>query len=248
MVTVLKLGGSVITRKDEPETLDQTAISSVASAVGGAMDRGDVAGLVLVHGGGSYGHPQAAAHGLSETDGTRDADAIWAVHRAMCQLNEAVVDELQAAGSPAVPVHPLSLGYRNATGALNLPTGAVATMLDTGFVPVLHGDVITHEGVGATILSGDEIVVSLADSLDATRVGLCADVPGVLAADGTVVPEIDDFETVADAVTTADTTDVTGGMAAKVRRLLALEAPASIFDVDGLPAFLQGESPGTTIR
>jgi isopentenyl phosphate kinase len=120
-------------------------------------------------------------------------------------------------------------------------------MLDEGFVPVLHGDVVVHAGRGATILSGDELVVSLAASLDADRVGLCSDVPGVLDDAGAVVPRIERFEDVADYLGGSEATDVTGGMAAKVRELLALDAPAQVFDLDGLAGFLDGADVGTTI-
>ncbi|PSP53418.1 acetylglutamate kinase, partial [Halobacteriales archaeon QH_3_68_24] len=57
MTTVLKLGGSVITNKDSPETLDETALDSALDAVADAWrDGGDSRGqgnLVIVHGGGS---------------------------------------------------------------------------------------------------------------------------------------------------------------------------------------------------
>lgn len=121
-------------------------------------------------------------------------------------------------------------------------------MLDEGFVPVLHGDVISHAGKGATIVSGDDLVVSLASGLGADRVGLCSTVPGVLDADGDVIPEITAFADAADALGGSDSTDVTGGMAAKVRKLLALGAPAHVFGPEGLSAFVAGESPGTVIR
>jgi isopentenyl phosphate kinase len=112
---------------------------------------------------------------------------------------------------------------------------------------VLHGDVIAHRSRGATIVSGDELVVALAERLDATRVGLCSSVPGVLDASGGVVPSVTDFAAVEDIVEESETTDVTGGMSGKVRALLPLEMPAWIFDLEGLEAFLAGDSPGTKI-
>lgn len=248
MVTVLKVGGSVLTDKSEPETLDSESLAAVASAVGEAVETGGATDLVVVHGGGSFGHHHAAAHGLSETAGTRDADAVGAIHGAMCDLNRAVVDALRDAGAPALPVHPLSVAHRDESGSLSFPAGGMSAMLGEEFVPVSHGDVVTHVGAGATILSGDEIVISLARSLEADRVGLCSDVPGVLDGDGEVVPEVETYEAVAPALGGADGTDVTGGMAAKVERLLDLDAPASIFDRSDLAAFLRGEIPGTTIR
>jgi isopentenyl phosphate kinase len=165
----------------------------------------------------------------------------------MKRLNAAVIDALVETGVPAVPVHPFSGAYRRSDGTLRFPEGAVATTLEEGFVPVLHGDVVAHATEGATILSGDELVVALAEALSADRVGVCSAVSGVYDADGEVIAHIDSFDDVAAAVGASDETDVTGGMAGKVRTLLSLDAPASVFGVDGLGAFLDGDDPGTRI-
>jgi len=242
MTVVVKLGGSVVTRKDEPETLDEGAIERAAAAVADADEE-----VVVVHGGGSFGHHHATRHGVSRTDGTDDAVAVREVHAAMKRLNDAMVEALADAGVPAVPIHPLSAGSRDATGNLDLPTGQVATMLGEGFVPVLHGDVLAHAGSGATIVSGDELVVALATGVDADRVGLCSAVPGVLDADDAVIDRIDAFEDVAAVLGGSDAADVTGGMAAKVRTLLDLDTPASIFPLDELGAFFEGDRPGTLV-
>ena len=228
MTTILKLGGSVITDKARPETVDRETLDSVVETVATRYGNGD---LVVVHGGGSFGHHHAADHGVSSTDGTHDPAALTAIHAAMTELNDAVVETFHGTGVDAVPVRPLSVAHRHADGGLSLPGGHLAAMLGEGFVPVLHGDVIVQEGRGATVLSGDDIVASLAESLDAARVGLCSTVPGVLDADGAVVPEIDEF----------------GAMAGKVRTLLALDVPASIFDPAALGDFLDGEAVGTTV-
>jgi isopentenyl phosphate kinase len=242
MTTVLKLGGSVVTEKDAPETVDHSNLRRAAAAVAAAEE------LVIVHGGGSFGHHHAAQHDVSASEGTDDPEAVRAVHGAMRRLNDAVVDALAEAGSPAVPVHPFSAAVRDRDGALELSTRQVATMLEEGYVPVLHGDVVAHAGAGATILSGDELVVEVATALDADRVGVCSAVPGVYDADGEVLDRIGSFDEVADALGDSDATDVTGGMAAKVRELLGLDAAAYVFGVDELDAFLAGEHPGTRIE
>ena len=260
MTVVLKLGGSVITRKDEPETVDGEALGRAAGAV--ARDPPD-GGLVLVHGGGSFGHYHADRHGVSATEGSRDAEALAAIHAAMTDLNGAVLEALHDRGVEALPVGPLSLAHRSGdgrserreteddgggdSGALHLPTGSVAAMLGEGFVPVLHGDVVVHGGRGGTILSGDEVVVSVARSLGAERVGVCSTVPGVLGADGEVVDRIDSLGNVASVLGASDATDVTGWMAGKVRTLLDLPARAHVFGLADLPAFLAGGAPGTAV-
>ncbi|QCS42433.1 isopentenyl phosphate kinase [Natrinema versiforme] len=243
---VLKLGGSVITEKGRPETLDSAALERAADAVAAAIDAG-LEDLVIVHGGGSFGHHNASEHGVSTTDGTHDASAALDIHGAMKTLNQFVLGRLLERDVDAVPVHPFSAAHRDRAGDLDLPTGQVETMLGEGFVPVLHGDVIAHAGAGATVISGDELVAALARDLGADRVGLCSTVPGVLDGDDAVIGRIGDFETVADVLGASDATDVTGGMAGKVRTLLELEAAASIFGLEALASFLEGENPGTTI-
>ena len=46
--------------------------------------------------------------------------------------------------------------------------GMVSSLLDLGFIPILHGDVVLDQTKGCNILSGDTIIRSLAK-----------DVPGV---------------------------------------------------------------------
>ena len=242
MTTVLKLGGSVVTDKSSLETVATDSLARAADAIAGHHER-----LVVVHGAGSFGHPPADRHGVTTTEGTHDAAAITDIHGAMKVLNAAVVEALSERGVPAVPVHPLSAASRDEGARLSVPLSVPSRMLGEGFVPVLHGDVVVQVGRGATILSGDELVVALARGLDADRVGLCSDVPGVFDEAGEVVSRIEAFEDVAAALGGSEDTDVTGGMAAKVRELLELEMPANVFDLDGLASFLEGESPGTRV-
>jgi len=245
MTTVLKLGGSLVTEKETPETVDWASLRTAVSAV---ADHAETAQVVLVHGGGSFGHQAASAYGVSASDGTHDAVAVSEIHRSMGDLNDSVLATCHEYGLPAVPVRPLSVAHRDTDGDLCFPADPVETLLGEGFLPVLHGDVVGHARSGATVLSGDDIVVSLARALDAGSVGLCTTVPGVLDADGAVIDEIRTFEAVADVLGGSDATDVTGGMAGKIRRLLELDTPASVFDLDALDTFLETGTAGTVVR
>lgn len=240
---LLKLGGSLITEKDRPDTLDGRALDDACDAIAAA----DLTDLVLVHGGGSFGHHHASEHGISTADGSRDAAAVLDVHTAMKTLDSFVLSRLHERDVPALPVHPLSAAFRDDETRLSLATGQVEAMLTEGFVPVLHGDIIAQEGVGATVVSGDELMTVLARALDPERVGFCSTVPGVLDENDEVIPEITAYDQVADVLGGSEATDVTGGMAGKVRELLDLNAPASIFGPDELRAFLRAEQIGTRI-
>lgn len=244
MTVVLKLGGSVITDKAKNETLDDDSLDRAVKAIAASAPDD----LVLVHGGGSFGHPMAAAHGLTTTNGTNDAEAVSEVHGAMQRLNAAVLERLHDRGVPALPVNPLSSAVREADSSLDLFTHSIEAMLSEEFVPVLHGDVIAHHEQGATVLSGDELVAALAETLTATRVGLCTSAKGVIDETGGVMSAIEDFGSVEAVLGDSNATDVTGGMAGKVRTLLGIAAPAWVFDIDGLDDFLAGGSPGTKIE
>ena len=242
MTVVLKLGGSVITDKQAVEVVDQTTLRSLAEAVAAAG-----VPLVIVHGGGSFGHHRAAAHDVSTTTGTTDATVIASIHGAMQRLNTIVIDQLHTAGVPAVPMAPIGFAHRAAQADLHVATAPIAVAVERGFVPVCYGDVILDADVGATILSGDRLVTAIAQRLDAERIGLCGDVPGVLDADGTVIERITSYDAVADSIRGTAVTDVTGGMAAKVREMLAVGRPVRIFGPTALPGFLAGEAVGTLI-
>jgi isopentenyl phosphate kinase len=244
MTVVLKLGGSVVTEKSQPETVDEERLAALATVIG----ESGISDLLVVHGAGSFGHHYADAHGVSVTEGTRDSEAVREIAGTMERLNEHVVGALADAGVPAVPVHPFAAGYRTADGDLQFPMAQIEAMLGEGFVPVLHGDILTQTRTGATILSGDELVTELATEFDAERVGLCSTVPGVLDESGAVVDVIESYDDVAAALGESDATDVTGGMAAKVRALLDLGSPAYVFGPDALDSFLAGDGAGTRIE
>lgn len=244
MTTVLKLGGSLITEKTEEEVLDREQLERVCSTIANAS----ALELVLVHGGGSFGHSAAAQHGIDTAQGTRNAGAIHDVMNAMDRLRELVVDALLEADVPAIGLPPRALAVKGEDGDLELAPLAVAAALAEGLVPVLHGDVVLHTGRGATVLSGDTLAVAIAGALDADRVGFCTGVDGVLDSEGSIVPQVRDFDDVDDLLGETRGTDVSGGMGTKVGALLAGEVPGAIFGLDGLEAFLDGALPGTRVR
>jgi len=171
---VLKLGGSLITDKNRPETLDDAALAAACDAVASALADGAVDRLVVVHGGGSFGHHHASEHGVSTTAGTADAGAVMDIHSAMTELNRAVLNRLHERDVPAVPVHPLSLSARleGPDGDLDLPLSSTATLLGEGFVPVLHGDGVATAGPASPSSPETSLSSSLRSARRSTSRGL----------------------------------------------------------------------------
>lgn len=224
MTTVLKLGGSVITNKEKSLTPNLHAIERLANEI----SRAKVSSLILVHGGGSFGHPVAERHGIA--GGFVDSSQILGfaeTHLAMTLLNSWVMQALISRNIPAVEVHPSSFVVTKADRIHNMELKPLKKMLKMGFVPVLYGDAVLDSKKGFTILSGDQLVSSLAIKLGASRIIMGADVDGLYTAD----PKTNSSAQLIDHVTLEElkslkhkiegskATDVTGGMLGKMREV-----------------------------
>ena len=245
--TILKIGGSVLTEKTDTPTPKPSAIKRCAAEIASYHPSADNP-LILIHGAGSFGHPQAKKH--DSPDGFTNSGIIE-IHRSVTLLNELVVDALIKNNVPAATVHPFGCTVAEAARISEMHTAPIALMLARGIVPVLHGDVVMDRTLGASIISGDQIVPYLAALFGASRIGFGTAVDGVIA-DGRVVPEITPvtFEAVRSHIHGSEGTDVTGGMLGKVRELLGIDIDSYIFSAakPGMIAgFLSGEEPGTRI-
>jgi len=247
--TVLKIGGSVLTEKTDtptpkPEAINRCTGEIASSVTPAAADNR----LILVHGAGSFGHPQAEKRSLR--NGFTSSEIIE-IHRVVASLNELVIGALIKNGLFAVPVHPLGCVVAEDGRIARIATAPIAMMLDRGIVPVLHGDVVMDSRVGASIVSGDQLVTCLATRFGAARIGFGTAVDGVIV-DGSVVPQItpETFEAVQSQIRGSEGTDVTGGMRGKVLELLEIGIASHIFNASkpGMIArFLSGEELGTRI-
>jgi isopentenyl phosphate kinase len=83
-------------------------------------------------------------------------------------------------GIPAIGIHPLSLCLTESGRLIKLEYRPITMMVQLGMVPVLHGDVVMDTKKGTAILSGDQLLTSLARTFHFKRVGVATDVSGVL--------------------------------------------------------------------
>jgi isopentenyl phosphate kinase len=242
---ILKLGGSVITDKQADCAVNRGQLASVASAIAGARK----GGIVVIHGAGSCGHPEAKRYRLDAGAKAGETEGVYVTHRVVSGLNDEVVSALRETGVAAVGVHPLHAGIADNGRLVGFETRHLATMLRLGMVPVIHGDVVMDLSRGACIVSGDQLVRYLAVGLAIRRVGLATDVPGVLDG-GSVVPRITRATAPELHIGSSKHTDVTGGMKGKIDELLDLADAgigADIFHVSRVGDFLSGLPHGGTM-
>ncbi|HUH79206.1 MAG TPA: isopentenyl phosphate kinase [Methanoregula sp.] len=242
---LLKLGGSVITDKHAGCTVNGHQLAAIADAIAGA---GTENGIVIVHGAGSCGHPEAKRYHLDTGAAPGGTEGIYVTNRVVSGLNDAVVRALRDRGVPAVGIHPLHTAVADNGRLIAFECRHLERMLALGMVPVIHGDVVMDLSRGACIVSGDQIVRYLAVGLRIDRVGLATDVPGVLDG-GQVVPEISSETVNTLPISSSRHTDVTGGMRGKINELLELAAAgigSEIFHVSRVGDFLAGADHGGT--
>jgi isopentenyl phosphate kinase len=244
---LVKLGGSVITDKKTDCAINRDQLSTIAKAI----SRASATGIVVIHGAGSCGHPEAKRYRLDAGAAAGQTEGIYITHRAVSRLNDAVVETLREKGVAAVGVHPLHTAVADNGRLVAFEYRHLEKMLSLQMVPVIHGDVVMDLSRGACIVSGDQLVRYLAVNLNVSRVGLATDVPGVLDG-GKVVPEITGKMAPSLQIGNSMHTDVTGGMRGKIDEMLGLAGAgigSDIFHVSRIGDFLAGtDHGGTKIR
>lgn len=238
--TILKLGGSVITHKDRPFTANVPAMRRLAEEVAEAK----IQQLIVVHGGGSFGHTLAKKYAIKE--GFRgEASQLLGfakTHRTMITLNNMVLEALIQHNMPAVTIAPSSFIVSKSGRIEKMTCEPLKRLLNMGFVPLLYGDAVIDFDKGFTILSGDQLVASIAVHFGAKRIVIAIDEDGLFTADPKKHRRSDlvkkctlhRLRKLHREVKSTDTRDVTGGMQGKITELMpAIEAGIPTLIVNG---------------
>jgi len=227
---ILKLGGSVITKKEAEEPLiDHDNLSRISKEIAdSSFDK-----LIIVHGAGSFGHPSAKKYGIgspitNEEDFTRKKLGFCITQSWVKKLNTIVCDSLREKGILAVSIQPSSFIITKNKRIYSCNLDLINKYLELGFVPVIYGDVVPDldESIKICVLSGDQIINYLGENLKPTRVILGSDVDGIYTKNP---KKYDDAELMNNVTSCEDlvaegslNVDVTGGMNGKLIELIEL--------------------------
>ena len=247
---ILKIGGSVITEKDAVSSARKDEIDRISQEIA-SFRANSKEGLILVHGAGSFGHPQA----MKWVNGGFDARGVYLTHASVKSLNSLVLESLNNTGVTALPVHPLSSCLLENGKIVEFQAEKIRIMLERGIVPVLHGDVVMDRVKGAAVLSGDRIIPYLATVMNASKIGAGSNVEGVLDEKGILIKKITPmgFVDIKKQISGSSSIDVTGGMLGKVSELVGLAKngiSSRIFNASKkgmVSKFLYSEDVGTLI-
>lgn len=223
---ILKIGGSAITDKTAVATPRTEIINRLAEEI----KRADLDNLIIVHGGGSFGHPTAEKYNLK--DGYQDDPTrkfgFAETHHIMTVLNGLVMDALIWHEIPAVSIAPSSCFITENGKIKCFDETVLKAMSKLAFTPVMYGDATLDDKLGFTVLSGDQLVAYLAIKYKAERIVIGADTDGLFDCDPKTNPAakpykhltLAELKQIQPKLGKATGTDVTGGMAGKITELI----------------------------
>ncbi len=237
---VVKLGGSLITIKDRVFTINWDALDLSVEQLAEYVNKYN-GRLVVVHGGGSFGHP--AVKEVFEKYGKHDAKGISFVQEAMLSLALKVLKALRAYNVDVVlhTTHTLC-------DCRSCAYDSVLRDYELGLVPLTYGDAVQC-GKGFVVVSGDKLASEIALRINADCLIYAVDVPGILTPSGAVLRKVRVSEALK---ILGESSDVTGGMKGKI-----MEASKALGKVKrivitsgagyGIIRALRGEEVGTEV-
>jgi isopentenyl phosphate kinase len=222
---VLKFGGSVVTYKEKVLSPNYEAIKRLAEEVA----RAEAQPLIIVHGGGSFGHPLASVYRIAE--GFSDSRQILGfskTHEAMVFLNNLIVRNLLDQDVPAFSMAPSSFIITSKGRIQTYNYKPLIKAVDMHLVPVLHGDAVLDFDKGFAVLSGDQIVAHIALKLKAEKIIMGIDVDGLYDSDPKLNPsahfipniKLEQLEKLKNTLTRTSLIDVTHGMMGKISEII----------------------------
>lgn len=244
---IVKLGGSVITKKAIPLTINRKAITQLATTL-----KESRLPLIIVHGAGSFGHYNAGRFRIDSGGEISNPEGIATTRESMLRLNLSLTKILQEFGLNIYSFPPIAL-YRD--GKLEHHANKVIKeIMRINLIPLTYGDVMLGQK-GFRILSGDVIVRDLALLLRPERIIFASDVDGISQKPRKKTPILKELDQgmMPKLSFSKVRNDVTGGMENKVLEAMRIAGHGiDVFFTNGLKGdqlmkALRGEKDGGTV-
>ncbi len=215
---MIKLGGSVLTNKNRKYSFRSHVVKRLIKEI----KNSSVEEYILVHGGGSFGHPRAKKFGLNTQEPTDPAEGMAKVQLDMRRMNNHLLELMMDEGIWGVSMPGGLITIFEDGDLYELDKEIVQRYLSLDTVPVAFGDAAIDKKRGLTICSGDDIMLGLSSLAD--KAVFVSDVDGIYkdetlkrtVTEGILPLENDDVPG------RKKFTDVTGGMNKKLKKMLEI--------------------------
>ncbi len=263
-LTVLKLGGSLITDKSKPYSIRHDVLNSAAREIKECLDEGLIQSLVIVQGVGSYGHPPVLEHQLHK--GFQGPQQLLPLSWTQAKVNELrtiVTKSLHDAGIRIVLLHPSSFLITEKMRIVRHFLEPLESFLSLEMVPLIGGDILIDRAMKFSIGSGDTIASLVGRELEAKRIIYASDVSGIYDCDPKLNPDaelfnelnLSDLEEAISKMGKAGVVDASGTMRGKVASIEPIKdliqeglevSITSMMKYGNLRSLLQGDTSKST--
>ena len=213
-VVLIKLGGSVVTHKERPMTINKIAIDRIFKSLLSIK-----VPIILVHGGGSFGHYWSIKYDMHSKPDRYPPDGIAVVHESMISLNHIIAKSMIKFKLNPYAVSPFS--FISGNKPLVKKIFELASMTRDKIIPVTYGDVVYRANHKYSILSGDELMTMISHVLKPKKVIFAVNVDGIYT-DPQGKQVIQTIEEKSLIKFSNVNFDITGGMKRKVREALKI--------------------------
>lgn len=225
-VIFLKLGGSLITDKDRPYTVEESTLKRLSSEIQLFLQHHPGIRMIIGHGSGSFGHTSASRYHTRQGVSTPEE---WVGFQKVCfdarSLNQIVLQNLQSAGVPAISFPPSTQVISKDHEIQSWNLSFIQRSLDSGLIPLIFGDTVLDNGIGGTILSTEDLFIYLTRHIPPQQILLAGIEDGVWANypdREKLIQKITplNYPALRDQILGSASTDVTGGMTTKIENML----------------------------
>ncbi|KKN20587.1 hypothetical protein LCGC14_0934000 [marine sediment metagenome] len=162
-VFLLKLGGSLLTDKNKPFSIREEVVKNAVQQIIEANEK-----LILIHGGGSFGHPLAKKYSIFEGLNPSIPNQILGLtetHQSMNKFNSYVINLFLESKYPTLSIQASSIFIKDSYSISTQSIEIIETALDLNILPILYGDIILDKRGSFSIISGDQIIFELCENL-----------------------------------------------------------------------------------
>ena len=204
---LIKLGGSIITNKGKPLSPRKKTIDNILKEIGKIKEP-----IVIVHGGGSYGHYWSVRYDMHTKPAKTNPKGIAIIKNSMVELNKIILDSAVKNRINSYCLPPTD--FMNGNKAIKSKILTISDIAKSGLTPITFGDALWFGQKKSYILSGDVIMTTIAKILKPRLSLFVLDVDGVYS-DLKTKKLIHDFKKEKPVIQSIKM-DVTGGMTRKI--------------------------------
>ena len=222
---LIKLGGSIITNKEKPLSARRKAIDSILNQIKRIREP-----MILVHGGGSYGHYWSVKYDMHTKPAKYDMRGVSIVKNSMIDLNKIILDSAVKNRINAYCLPPTD--FMNGNKPIKNKILTINEIAKSGLTPITYGDALWFGKKKSYILSGDVIMSMIGKILKPRLSIFVLDVDGVYS-NTKSKKLIRDFKK-EKPIISKNKIDVTGGMTRKITEATNMsKSGLKVFFVNG---------------